>query len=250
MNLTDEINPNKNFIRAASRLLADMSECQSHFNGEGQDVFAMAFLQIYHLANDFISVNAVTALDIGCGHPNQKSNTFVFEDLSYGECLCFDKTDYAKDFKNDRTRKFFRRDVTNPNFWNTTLLNQDWLEKNRIAFIKQYNKIFIPYLSLDIDEAGLTFLQQIPFDKVSFGCITFEHDYYQRGDALKMPAMEILYNNGYAIALDNAMINGLAWEDWYVRADLLERYRFPVAWNIDRNDYLKMIIKNWLKGTI
>ena len=53
-------------------------------------------------------------------------------------------------------------------------------------------KPVIDYISLDADDGSLGALQQLLTNGYSFKCMTFEHDFYDRGNVLKGPSKALL----------------------------------------------------------
>jgi hypothetical protein len=74
------------------------------------------------------------------------------------------------------------------------------------------------YLSLDVDDATLATLQNIPLDRMRFKVITIEHDAYRVGPAPREAMREILTAAGYTLAVADVRCGGGEFEDWWIDA--------------------------------
>jgi len=71
----------------------------------------------------------------------------------------------------------------------------------------------IDYLSLDVEGSELTILSTFDFSKWKIGCLTIEHNFDPRRDAI----YDLLTSNGFC-----RVFTGLSqWDDWYVSLDVL-----------------------------
>jgi hypothetical protein len=95
----------------------------------------------------------------------------------------------------------------------------------------------IDYLSLDCDPSDVTYkiLTRIPFDQYQFKVITFEHECYREGPAIKIASRNFLSNLGYELVGSNISHMGIAtdYEDWWVHPDLVPRSKIDLYKNID-----------------
>lgn len=144
-----------------------------------------------------------TFLDLGCNDPIRINNTYLLEKN-------YDWTGFAIDieqkhidsFKKIRKCKSFCFDCT------------------KIDYEKLLNGIsHIDYLSLDLEPAGITLecLKIIPFNKIDFSVITYEHDYYKFGPEYRAASRKIIQNHGYYLLCSNVTSAAcLKYEDWYV----------------------------------
>jgi tetratricopeptide (TPR) repeat protein len=164
-------------------------------------------------------------LDIGASDPYFNNNTALLEKFGWrGESFEINK-DYKADFDYNRICKLTIADATKVDFSNLSG--------------------HIDYLSLDIEppEATLQMLLKLPLEKVSFGVITFEHDYYLNNDSLvRERSREYLKSHGYRLVLSDVSINKFnSFEDWWVHPSVvntknisiiydLEKYTGPINW--------------------
>ena len=73
------------------------------------------------------------------------------------------------------------------------------------------------YLSLDVDEASLSALLNIPLKQIHFKVITIEHDAYRFGNALREGERASLMSLGYQLVCkDVCATAGNPFEDWWV----------------------------------
>ena len=94
----------------------------------------------------------------------------------------------------------------------------------------------IDYLQVDCEPPKTTYdiLTMIPWDKCTFGVITYEHDYYTDVTKLyRKKSREFLASKGYVIVASNISPNdSCPYEDWWVHPD-----------HVDKDILEKMIIK-------
>ena len=86
--------------------------------------------------------------------------------------------------------------------------------------LSQYDDNHVDYLQIDIDnlQATHSVLDGIDFDKFDFSVITFEHDLYRNGIALKMRMKTLMNEKGYVLVSEDVCNTSLEYpyEDWYV----------------------------------
>jgi len=92
--------------------------------------------------------------------------------------------------------------------------------------ILRYGNI-IDYLQLDCDPPNITYdiLLKIPFDKIKFGVITYEHDYYNdKTKSYRDKSREYLISKGYKLIVGNISPdrNNNPFEDWWIHPDLID----------------------------
>lgn len=151
------------------------------YSQSGQDEFA------YFTTN---KKEHCTFLDIGSGGPT--SNTRALEELGWTGW----RVDVAPDLNCRRVSTFFIADATEMLF----------------NFLPSY----VDYLSLDVDDESYHALLALPLDRVRFGCITAEHDFYRFGETLRTPMRKCLERHGYSIMWKDVEDQGLIYEDWWV----------------------------------
>lgn len=142
-------------------------------------------------------------LDLGCNHPTNINNTFILEKEFNWRGISIDIDKSMTDlYANTRT---------------TVALNLDCTVLDFDKIIEIAGSNHFDYLSLDLEPAEVTFacLKSIPFDKISFSVITFEHDFYRFGDGIQKESREIFTKNGYKLICKNVMNNNNSFEDWY-----------------------------------
>lgn len=110
------------------------------------------------------------------------------------------------------------------NMYNSTrrniCYNQDAL---KFDFDSEIAKILnggnqIDYLSLDIEPSRQTFdcLKRIPHESVRFSVITFEHDSYREGNAVRDECRKFLFDLGYQLVVADVKNEGNPYEDWWI----------------------------------
>jgi hypothetical protein len=144
-----------------------------------------------------------TYLDLGCNHPIEISNTYLLEKSFDWTGIGYDiDASLVSKHEGIRKNKAFVQDATKINFDET---------------LKHYNSNHIDYLSLDLEPADVTLecLKSIPFDKIEFSLITFEHDSYRFGEYCRDISRYILEGAGYKrICSDISNVYNI-YEDWY-----------------------------------
>lgn len=138
-----------------------------------------------------------TFLEIGAQHPMANSNTFLLENL-FGWL----------GFSLDREPSLYLE-------WcqaKRNLCIADALELEWLGILPESD---YDYLSLDIDEDQLKFVEKFPWDRIRFKVMTVEHDSYRFGEERRDKIRDILLNNGYKIHTQDVTINGTKYEDWW-----------------------------------
>lgn len=144
-----------------------------------------------------------TFLDIGCYHPTQWNNTIALEEAGWTGLMFDIREKWVNLCTQFRTSKVFCVDVTTDEF--TSILNDNLDTK------------CIDYISLDADDGSLGGLSQLLNNGYKFKCMTFEHDYYDRGNVLKTPSSAILKEWGYVPLFEDVRLDdGSIWEDWWI----------------------------------
>jgi hypothetical protein len=139
-------------------------------------------------------------VDIGCQGPGDGNNSTLLLEMNW-KGVGADINDYHNSWSNYENFKFYQIDTTIKN--NVDNLFSDCPE-------------IIDFLSIDVDGATLETLKNIDFGKFKFRCICIEHDYYWRGEELRIPQRDILDKLGYKRVIHTAA------EDWYVDYNLIE----------------------------
>jgi len=150
-----------------------------------------------------------TYIEIGCCDPFFNSNTALLE-LEFGwNGISIDiNPNEIKKYENVRNTKTLLADAT------------------KIDYEKLLDSSVYDYLQVDCDPAitSFTILQRIPFHKVKFAVITFEHDkYIDENQEIQDKARKYLESFGYIQIVNNVSEdNWSAFEDWYVHPDLVD----------------------------
>jgi len=189
--------------------------CESLTHGHGQcaqDLFALCALQ---------GKTGGTYLDMGCWEPAEINNTYLLETAYGWTGMGFD-LDAAAVHRHPAMRK-------NP----ATVQDCTQLDWDHITNTLGHT---IDYLSLDLEPAAVTWqaLQNIPWDRVNFHVITFEHDEYRFGTDIRDQSRLLLQQQGYdrlVSSIGAPAIN--PYEDWYVRGVDLTRLECIRASNTD-----------------
>lgn len=153
-------------------------------------------------------------LELGSNDPIMYSNSFLLEDRFNWNGISIDiADDFVKLSKEKRKCKSICEDCT------------------KINYIDLLGDIgHVDYLSLDLDPASITLdcLKIIPFDKVEFSVITYEHDYYRFKDNCRQESRDLLEKYGYYLLCSNVKTSGLVFEDWYINKKYVDFERVKI----------------------
>lgn len=147
-----------------------------------------------------------TYLEIGSGHPTYGNNTYLLEQLGWSG-ISIDINLEAKKLHEEHRKH--------------TMVCEDATAIDYYSLLKEYS--YIDYLQIDCDPPEVSFrvLLSLPLDKVEFGVITFEHDYYS-DDRFRDRARKYLELYGYVLVAGNiAPSDDKPYEDWFVHPKLL-----------------------------
>lgn len=167
---------------------------EKNYSQAAQDLFVLSCLN---------GKKGGSFLDLGCHHPTLISNTYLLENKFGWNGVCMDiDNGFVSQFNGVRTAKAYVQDATKIDF---NLLLED------------YPTNHIDYLSLDLEPADVTLkcLQSIPFDKIEFSVITFEHDTYRFGDYCKDISRQTFEAAGYKLICADVSNDSCSFEDWY-----------------------------------
>lgn len=151
-----------------------------------------------------------TYLEIGSNDPFLGNNTYLLEKQ-------FNWSGISIDIDNKCVRDF-------KSYRKNNCLLKNALDVDYSKLLEKYKTI--DYLQLDCDPPNITYeiLLKIPFDKVKFGVITYEHDYYI-DDTKKYRELsrDYLYKMGYKMVVGNISpcIDYKPFEDWWIHPDLI-----------------------------
>ena len=152
-----------------------------------------------------------TYLEIGSNDPFLGNNTYLLEKQFNWSGISIDN-----DYKCVRDFKSYRKNEC---------LFKNALEIDYSKLLEKYKTI--DYLQLDCDPPNITYeiLMKLPFDKVKFGVITYEHDYYI-DDTKKYRELSrgYLYEMGYKMVVGNISPckDNKPFEDWWIHPDLID----------------------------
>ena len=175
-----------------------------NYSQADQDIFVLSMLN---------GKRNGTWLEIGCAWPEDISNTALLEQFGWSGLSIDSYQTVINQWPGVRT--------TVP--VHVVAQQANWFELLHQKGIAQTD---IDYLSLDCDpaEQTLDILHLIPFDRLRFAVITFEHDCYAAGDTVKYSSRQYLSNHGYKLVASNISDCGQArdYEDWWVHPDLVD----------------------------
>lgn len=165
-----------------------------------------------------------TYLEIGANNPVSINNTYALEKLGWTGLSVDNSGESMLAFEKERENFFYLTDAAAPQNWQAALAQAE-LPIDHIS-----------YLSLDIDEATLQCLSNLPLRDLRFSVLTVETDEYRlpgRRDAI----LEILRFHGYDVLAADVMDQGLSFEVWAVdprTVDMSRAERFrrdkPTEW--------------------
>lgn len=145
-------------------------------------------------------------LDIGCHHPMQANNTMALEESGWDGLLFDLRERWVNLCKQYRRSEVFCVDASTDQF--TDILDNKLQSK------------LIDYISLDADDGTLGALRQLINKNYSFKCMTFEHDYYDKGNTIREPSRALLEEVGYFLLFEDVRLpDGKIWEDWWIHPD-------------------------------
>ena len=117
------------------------------------------------------------------------------------------------------------------------MLVADCTKLNWEAVIETLGTNRVDYLSLDLEPPAETLacLETIPFDKIEFSLITFEHDAYHTGETIRIPSRRLLESNGYVRVCSNVTFIGAEFEDWYCHPEFVDQNRMALISSRNEN---------------
>ena len=189
-----------------------------NYSQAGQDLFVLSMLD---------GKRDGIFLDLGCNQPILMNNTYLLESEFSWKGLCVDIDE-----------QFFELFV----FRGAQTLVADCTKLDWDAVIERLGTTTVDYLSLDLEPPAVTLecLRSIPFGKIRFGVITFEHDAYRAGETVREPSRKLLDENGYVRISTDVKLEGLEFEDWYYHPDLVDVKRCE-ALSCDKKDWEDVI---------
>jgi len=145
-------------------------------------------------------------VDIGCNDAQFHSNTYALEQQGWTGIL----VDIVGGCES-RKGTFILSDAANPN--------------ERLKLNYKHLPTVVDYLSLDCDEATLGAFNALPWDRVTFRCITLETDLYRKGPEDRDKMRTMLRAMGYEIVAEDVVVEWPAgtfveYEDWICYPEL------------------------------
>ncbi len=140
-------------------------------------------------------------VDVGASHPVELSNTYTLEQqLGWTGILLDSSPEAIALCKEHRRSKAICADAR----------SFDWRPELAIF------PTVLDYASVDVDPHTHIALHNLMQAGKRFRVITAEHDFYQRGDSLRIPNRELLARLGYELIAADVHSNGCCFEDWFV----------------------------------
>jgi len=166
-----------------------------------------------------------TFLEIGAGAPFYGNNTALLSEFGWsGISLEWDE-ELCNDWKAVRP--------------NDNIININAFEFNYYAECKKISKDnHIDYLQLDIDPAVNTYnlLELMPFDKITFGVITYEHDWYIETSEYRDLSRKFLTDKGYVLIVANiSPDDDSPYEDWWIHKDYINSLNENIKIDINKH---------------
>ncbi len=154
-----------------------------------------------------------TYIEIGAGDAFYGNNSYLLESKFGWNGISFDV--------NEQLVEKFLKERKN------TCVLKDARFVNYDAYLKVLNATTtVDYLQIDCDppEVSYQVLLNMPFDKVKFAVITFEHDHYtNKNNSYRKKARDYLESYGYVLVAGNiAPDDYRAYEDWFVHPELVD----------------------------
>ena len=177
-----------------------MKDLTHNYSQVWQDVFAL-------VVND--AKRDGTFIEIGGGQPKIGNNTWLLEEK-------YNWRGFSVELDDDLSKMWMGERP------NTHLFNDD---ANSVDYVAACDKFDLPYhmdyLSFDLEppEVTLEVLKKFPLDKLSFNCITYEHDMYRQwGDVVAH--RDIFSKHGYDLVGFQIHNGPCCMEDWYIHESL------------------------------
>lgn len=180
-----------------------------------QDIFVLAALD---------GKENGTFVEVGSGHPELYSNTYLLEKDFGWKGLSIDNS--------ERLTNIFSKSR------NTTCLLADALEIDYQVLFKANNlEEKIDFLRINAEQASLTVLERMPFKKHEFGVIQFQHNAIWWGPEFRDKSRKLLAEMGYILLVGNVAVDPKSpYEDWWVHPQLAKtkmksNKRINFAWD-------------------
>lgn len=152
-----------------------------------------------------------TYVEIGGDHPINISNTYLLETDFDWSGISFElNADKVQYYNTIRKNPCICTDATSANY--SEIFEEYKLPKT------------IDYLQVDIEPAWQTLnaLKKLPLNEYSFSVITYETDLYNGGEQASLESHKLLTDYGYKLVVKNVANQGLPYENWYVKPELVD----------------------------
>ena len=209
------INYNRNSLKIKFKGCEMVSQ---NYSQAAQDLFVLSCLN---------GKQNGTFLDLGCNDGISINNTYLLESV-------FGWTGLSMDIENRFASSFENR--------KSTFLNRDCVNLNYDEVLSYYKSNHIDYLSLDLEPASVTYecLQNIPFDRIEFSVITFEHDSYRFGNGYRDLSRDIFKQAGYELVCSDVSNGENIYEDWYYNPKYVKS-NFIAPLQCDSNNWSSIV---------
>lgn len=146
-------------------------------------------------------------VDVGCSHPVHLSNTFALEtELGWTGVL----------IDSDRAMTDLCHELRNAHVICADARTFDW------ETVASITGNVADYASVDVDEHTHEALRRLVETGPVSRVMTVEHDFYSRGDRLRIPNRTFLASEGYELIAADVHHDGCCYEDWFVRPELVD----------------------------
>lgn len=178
--------------------LGELGKTMNTYSQAGQDRFVHAITK---------GLTTGSFIDIGCGDPEDLSNTYALEQLGWRGLLIDISPDVGPRVQAKRASPFVCANA----------MTIDWhevLTKHPLPRLPAT----VDYLSFDLDEMGARAFERMPWTTHRFRVLTVEHDAYRFGDGPRQAMRATLRRLGYDLLCPNVsnLRADLEFEDWWV----------------------------------
>ena len=213
----------------------DSNKIKTNYSEVFQDIFILQC---------FDGEKEGTYLEIGAADPIIGNNTYLLEkDFGWdGLSIDYDFNEFThvkhneviypqeefisvakKEWFEERLQPLLLTNAVTCDWW-------DIIHGNLIAYCGA-----IDYLQVDIDPPENTYkcLKRLPFDKIDFKVITYEHDAYSDGGKCRSKSRKFLESKGYVLIAGNiSNHNNDPFEDWWVNLKYINEMNPSIIRNI------------------
>lgn len=157
-----------------------------------------------------------TYLEIGAGDPEWGNNTKLLEEWGWTGIGIEKNKELCIKYNKQRKNR---------------VLEKDALKVDYFSLCKSIsNNNIIDYLQLDCEPSQITYeiMRMLPFDKVKFGVITYEHDdFVDLSGQYKPLSREFLQSKGYILVVSDMSGSGRnSFEDWWVHPEVVPEINY------------------------